>query len=59
MKLIFLPADKRQSFLQVDFNTLDIKVFYQVIISLLMDLVKYFQSGQSQKFVTSLKYVKK
>ena len=59
MKLIFLPADKRQSFLQVDFNTLDIKVFYQVIISLLMGLVKYFQSGQIQKFVTSLKYVKK
>ena len=27
----FLNADKYQSFLQVDFNTLDIKCFYKVI----------------------------
>ena len=32
----FLHADKHQSFLQVDFNTLSIKVFYKVILSLLM-----------------------
>ena len=32
----FLHADKHQSFLQVDFNTLGIKDFYKVILSLLM-----------------------
>ena len=30
----FLHADKHQSFLQVDFKTLDIKVSYKVILSL-------------------------
>ena len=29
----FLHADELQSFLQVDFNTLVIKVFYKVILS--------------------------
>ena len=29
----FLHADKHQSFLQVDFNTLGIKVSYKVILS--------------------------
>ena len=28
----FLHADKHQSFLQVDFNTLDIKVSYKVML---------------------------
>ena len=36
----FLHADKHQSFLQVDFNTLSIKVFYNVILSLLMGMIK-------------------
>ena len=31
----FLHADKHQSFLQVDFNTLGIKDIYKVILSLL------------------------
>ena len=35
----FLHADKHQSFLQVDFNTLGIKDFYKVILSLLMGMI--------------------
>ena len=34
MKLIFLHADKHQSFQQIDFSTLSIKVLYKVILSL-------------------------
>ena len=51
----FLHADKHQSFLQVDFNTLDIKIFYKVILSLLMGMIKHSQSTQSNKFVISHK----
>ena len=40
----FLHADKHQSFRQVDFNTLNIKVFYKVILSLLMGMIKQSQS---------------
>ena len=46
----FLHADKHQSFLQVDFNTLGIKVSYKMISSLLMDTIKHCQSTQSNKF---------
>ena len=35
----FLHADKHQSSLQVDFNTWSIKVFYKVILSLLMGMI--------------------
>ena len=35
----FLHADKHQSFLKVDFNTLGIKVFYKVMLSLLMGMI--------------------
>ena len=35
----FLHSYKYQSFLQVDFNTLGIKVFYKVILSLLMCMI--------------------
>ena len=35
----FLHADKHQSFLQGDINTSDIKVFYKVILSLLMGMI--------------------
>ena len=59
MKLIFLCADKHQSFLQVDFNTLGIKVSYKVILSLLMGMIKHSQSTQSNKFAKSLQYLKK
>ena len=40
----FLHADKHQSFLQVDFNTLGIKVSYKVVLSLLMGMIKHSQS---------------
>ena len=55
----FWHADKHQSFLQVDFNTLGIKVSYKVILSLLMGMIKHSQSTQSNKFAISLQYLKK
>ena len=55
----FLHADKHQRFLQVDFNTLGIKVSYKMILSLLMGMIKYSQSTQSNKFAISLQYLKK
>ena len=53
MKLIFLHADKNQIFLQVGFNTLDIKVFSKVILSLLMGMNKH---SQSNKLEIALQY---
>ena len=44
----FLHADKRQSFLQVDFSTLGNKVSYKVVLSLLMGMIRQ---------VTSLQYL--
>ena len=58
-KVDFLHADKHQSFLQVDFNTLGIKVSYKVIISLLMGMIKHSQSTERNKFAISLQYLKK
>ena len=55
----FLDTDKHQSVLQDDFNTLDIKVSYKVILSLLMSMIKHSQSTQSNKFAISLQYLKK
>ena len=55
----FLHADKHQSFLQVDLNTLGIKVSYKVILSLLMGMIKHSKSTQSNKFAMSLQYLKK
>ena len=46
----FLHADKNQNFPQVDFNTLSIKVFYKVILSILMGMIKNSQSTQSKNF---------
>ena len=40
----FLHADKYYSFLQVDFNTLGIKVSYKVMLSLLMETLKVLSS---------------
>ena len=54
MKLIFLLADKHQSFLQVDFSIFGIKVYYKVILSLLMGITRYSQSAHSKKFAISL-----
>ena len=47
----FLHADKHQSFLQVNFNIMDIKVSYQVIMSSLMDMIKHLTK------VTTLQYL--
>ena len=55
----FLYVEKHQSLLQVDLSTLAIKVSYKVILSLLMGMIKHFQSTQSNKFVTFLQYLKK
>ena len=54
-----LYADEHQSFLQVDFNTLVIKVSYKVISSLLVGMIKHSQSTKSNKIVISLQYLKK
>ena len=54
-----LHADKHQSFLQVDFNTLGIKVSWKVTQSLLMGMINHSQSTQSSKSATSLQYLKK
>ena len=55
----FLHADKHQSFLQVDFITLSIKIPYKVMLSLLIGMIKHSQSTQSNKFAISLQYLKK
>ena len=55
----FLHACKYQSFLQVDFNTLGIKVSYKVILSLLMGMIKHCQSTQGTKFAIPLQHLKK
>ena len=52
-------TDKHQSFPQVDFSTLGIKIFYKVILSLLIGMINHSQSTQSNKFVISLQYLKK
>ena len=53
----FLHADKHQSFLQVYFNTLGIKVSYKLILSLLMGMIKHSRSTQINKFAISLQYL--
>ena len=55
----FLHADKYQSFLQVDFNTLGINVFYKVTLSLFMYIIKHSQSTQSDKLAIALQCLKK
>ena len=54
-----MHADRHQSFLQVDFNFLSIKVSYKLILSELVGMIKHSQSSQSNKFVLSLHYVEK
>ena len=58
-EVYFLHVDKYQSLLQVDFNTLDIKVSNKAIRSLLMDMIKHSQSTRSNKFAISLQDVEK
>ena len=55
----FFYADKHQSFLQVDFNTLGIKDAQKVILALLQGMIKHSQSTQTNKFAISLQYLKK
>ena len=50
----FLHADKHRSFLQVDFNTLSIKVSNKAILSLLMGMIKH---SQSKKLAMSLQHL--
>ena len=57
-EVYFLYPDEHQRFLQVDFNILAIKVSYKVILSLLLDMVKYSQSAQSNKFALFLRSIK-
>ena len=52
-------ADNDQSFLQVNFTTLGIKVSYKVILQLLMGMIKHSQSTQSNSLAISLQYLKK
>ena len=59
MKLFFLHADKHQSFLQVYFNALGVKVSYKLILFLFMSMIKHSQSTQTNKFAISLQYLKK
>ena len=54
-----LHVHKHQSFLQVDFNTLGIKVSYKVILSLLMGMIKHSESSQSNRLAITLQYHKK
>ena len=54
-KLIFCMQIK----IKVDFNTLDNKVFYKVIPSLLMGMIKNSQSTQRKKIAISLQCLKK
>ena len=53
----FFHADKHQSLPQVDFNTLSIKVFYRVILSWLIGMIKHSQRAQSIKLVMALQYL--
>ena len=54
----FLHADKHQNFPQVNSNTLSIKVFYKMILSLLMGIINHSQSTQSNKLSLDLQYFK-
>ena len=55
----FLHAEKHQSFLQVGFNTLGVKVSYKMMLSLLMSIIKHSQSTQSNKFSLPLQHLKR
>ena len=55
-EVYFLLADKHQSLLQVDFNTVGIKVSCKVILSLLKGMIKH---SQNNRFAISLQCLKK
>ena len=54
----FFHADKHQSFLQIDFNTLGIEVSYKTMLPLLINMIK-LPSTQRNKFSISVEYFKK
>ena len=59
LEVDFLHVDKHQSSLQVDCNTLGIKIFYKVILSLLMGMFSILKVyTQSKTFAISLQYLK-
>ena len=53
--MIFLYTDKHQYFLQVNLNTLDIRVSYKIILSLLMSMISIIKILN----VTSLQFLNK
>ena len=55
----FLDADKHKSGLQVDFNTLDTKFGYKVILWLLISMMKHSQITQSNNFANLCNISKK
>ena len=58
-KVDFLHREKHQSFLQVNFSPLDIKVSYKMRLALLKGMIKHSQSTQSNKIAMSFQYLKK
>ena len=61
-EVYFLHADQDQSGLEFDLNTLNTKVFYSVILSLLTSITKHSQStqifaGSQKKFRTGLHFL--
>ena len=55
----FLPVDKFQNFLQVDFSALIINVSLMVILSLMIAMMKHSEITQSNKLAISLQYLEK
>ena len=54
-----MHADKSQSFLQDDLNTMSIKIFLQSDTIIIGWMNNHSQSTQSNKFAISLQYLKK
>ena len=54
-----MHADKSQSFLQDDLNTMSIKIFLQSDTVIIGWMNNHSQSTQSNKFAISLQYLKK
>ena len=59
MKLFFYMQINIKISWEVYFNTLGIKVSFKLILSLLMGIIKHYQSTQINKFAIPLQYLKK
>ena len=57
--VFIISPEKKSQKLQVDFNTLGIKVSSKAILSSLMGMINHSQRTQSKKFAISLQYLKK